>query len=131
MAKLIRIPSMWSYKEFKQIIAEDIAWYLENNLYDPEDPDLEDISFMQFIWLEQYDTFVVEGGLTRLYLYLLSLLYEIETDNVDERDAHFAYLDLHDFLEGGFDDVIPKDELKEIKADAKKVYDYIVEHELQ
>ena len=130
MVTLKRIRSMWDYKEFKEIIKEDIEWYFENNLYDPED-DVENLSFMQSIWLEQYDTFVHEGGLTRLYLYLISLLYEIEDDTVDPRDAHLAFIDLEAFLNDDFSDLILKTELEEVKADAQRVYDYIVENKLQ
>lgn len=131
MRKLRRIPSLWSYTEFKEIIAEDIEWYEENGLYNPNDEDLQNISFMQFIWLEQYDDFIQEGGLTRLYMHLISLLYEVEKSEVDQRDAHFAFMDLQDFMTGSFDDLVKPNERNEVKADAKKVYDYIVQNNLQ
>lgn len=131
MPRLRRIPSIWDYKEFKEIIAEDIAWYEENNIYNPEDEDLQDLSFMQLIWLEQYDEFVVEAGLTRLYMHLISLMYELDKGEVNEFDAHFAFMDLKDFMTGNFDDLVKPHEREEVKADAKKVYDYIVENNLQ
>ena len=131
MRKLRKIPSVWDYKAFKELIVEDIEWYEENGLYNPEDEDLQNISFMQFIWLEQYDDFIQEGGLTRLYMHLASLMYEIEHDTVDQRDAHFAFIDLQDFMTGNFDDLVKPNERDEVKADAKKVCDYIVQNNLQ
>lgn len=131
MTKLRRIPSIWDYGEFKQNISEDIEWYEENGLYDPEDEDLQNISFMQFIWLEQYDTFIQEGGLTRLYMHLASIIHEIEQGEVDQRDAHFAFMDLEDFMTGNFDDLVKPHEREEVKADVKRVHDYIVAHNLK
>ena len=126
MKTLQRIKSKFGYQFLKQEIHEDIEWYKENNMYEEND----EFSFMATIWFEQYSDDMEIAGLTRLYILIISILYEIEIQNVDEIDAELAYIDLRKFNTGKYDDLIDKEDLLMVKRDAQTVCNYLKEHHL-
>ena len=85
---------------------------------------------MATIWFEQYSDDMEIAGLTRLYILIISILYEIEIQNVDEIDAELAYIDLRKFNTGKYDDLIDKEDLLMVKRDAQTVCNYLKEHHL-
>ena len=73
-----------------------------------------------------------ECGMERLVMLVAGMLYCIDNGGVADDDpvalAYNVWLDIQDFNTGEFDDLFRPDDLKELKADIKKIMDYFDQH---
>ncbi|MBQ2942605.1 MAG: hypothetical protein IJD97_10265 [Clostridia bacterium] len=74
---------------------------------------------------EDWEDDMNEHGMTKFALVLSGLLYMIEKNEVHRKHAFEVLWDILDFETGEYDDLFTPEDLKLIKADVKKVMDFI------
>ena len=84
-------------------------------------------------WID-YDLnyFFDERGMERLVIMIAGMIFCMEHGGISDNDpvdlAYNVWLDIQDFNTGEFDDLFRPDDLKELKADIKKIMDYFDQH---
>ena len=128
---LLEIPSHMTYEMLKEWIYDDVKYYKEEEgyMYQPDGDDEDYAHLMPLIWGQQHRDEIDENGMDKFYILLASILWEIENDEVEERDCLFALATFVDFYTGKYNYLIDKEELDLINQDFNKVYNYLVEKE--
>ena len=123
MDHLQKIKSNFAYSEDKSYVYGRLSD--GNKVQDKEEAKVRTDAFYN-----TEEDIMLEFGMEKFYFILAGILWQIENNVVDPELAYEAYLDLEDFNTNKYDSLILKSELKIVKQDAKKVYDYIIKHKL-
>lgn len=74
------------------------------------------------------DYLMDENGMDKFVAMLAGMLFMIEHDDVESDQAFGTNWDINDFETGEYDDLFTAEDLRLIKADIKKIKDYLAKH---
>ena len=127
---LLHIPSELYYEAVKEWIYDDVKFYLEQEgyMYQPNGDDAGYAHLMPLIWGQQHRDEIDEGGLEKLYIFIASILWEIENNAVETFDCMAALQCFKDFKTGKYNYLVEFDDFYVLKYDFDKVYEYLADN---
>lgn len=75
-----------------------------------------------------FDTSMDENGMEKFVAMLAGMLFMMEHDDVEPDQAFGTNWDINDFETGEYDDLFTPEDLRLIKADIKKIKDFLADH---
>lgn len=75
-----------------------------------------------------YDDMIDENGMDRVAVIVIAFIYEMERNDIDPDLAYAVNWHIEDFEAGDHDDLFTTDDLKLLKADIKRIKDYLAKH---
>ncbi len=121
--KLKRIPleeyDYCKYEEAKSGNIDNIEFYYQYNS--------DAIKSVNAFFMDN-EYYMDENGMEKFVAMITGMLFMMEHNDVEADQAYGTYYDIADFETGEYDDLFTPEDLKLIRADIKKIKDYLAEH---